>query len=338
MTYTDLGSEMQRRNFVKLLGAAAAAWPTAALTQQPERIRKIDVLLGFAENEPTWQASLSSFKSVLQRLGWIEGRNVDIIVHWTEANPDRARTLAAEIVANPADVIFVSPHSAAIEIFQRTHTIPMVVVISGDPVSAGFVKSYAHPAGNVTGFTFLELTISTKYFQLLKDIAPDVRRVLVMQDAGSTWRGEFREIEAVARSFAVQSVQSIVHDATDIERAITDFASEPNGGIILPLDATTNRHGELIATLAEQHRLPTVFSAHKTTGANTGLIYYYVDFADIFARSASYVDLILRGAKPADLPIQAPTKYVLAINLKTAKAIGLNVPQNLLIAADEVIE
>jgi ABC-type uncharacterized transport system substrate-binding protein len=328
---------MQRRGFITLIGGAAA-WPVAARAQQSERIRKVGVLMGFAENEPTWQAALSSFKSDLRRLGWIEGRNVDIIVHWTEANPDRARTLGAEIVAKAVDVIFVSPHTAALAIFQQTHTIPMVVVISGDPVSAGFVKSYAHPAGNVTGFTFLEVTVSTKYLQLLRDVAPDVKRVLVMQDAGSTWRGDFREIETVARSFAIQAVQSIVHDAKDIERAITEFASEPNGGIILPLDATTNRHGELIASLAERHRLPTVFSAYKSTGANSGLIYYYVDFADIFARSASYIDLILRGSKPADLPIQTPTKYVLAINLKTAKALGVNIPQTLLIAADALIE
>jgi putative ABC transport system substrate-binding protein len=328
---------VKRRKFITLV-VGAAGWPLAARAQQSERIRKVAMLMGYAENEPTWQAALSSFKSDLRRRGWIEGHNVEIIVHWTEANPDRARELAAEVVAKPVDVIFVSPHTAAMEIFQRTHTIPMVVVISGDPVTAGLAASYAHPAGNVTGFTFLEITVSTKYLQLLKDLAPDVRRVLVMQDAGSTWRGDFREIERVARSSAIQAVQSIVHDATDIERAIAVFASEPNGGIILPLDATTNRHGELIASLAERHRLPTVFSAYKSTGANSGLVYYYVDFADIFARSASYIDLILRGSKPADLPIQTPTKYVLAINLKTAMALGLNVPQTLLIAADVLIE
>lgn len=326
---------MKRRKFLTLVGGVAA-WPLAASAEQSERMRQVSVLMGYAESE--LRAALTSFKLALQRLGWIEGRNVKITVHWTEANPDRARALAAAIVAEAADVIFASPHTTAMEIFSRTHTIPMVVVISGDPISAGLAESYAHPAGNVTGFTLFELTISTKYVQLLKDIVPDLSRILVMQDAGSTWRGDFRKIQTVAQSFAVQSVQGIVHDATDIERAIADFANEPNGGIILPLDATTNRYGELIANLAEQHRLPTVFSVHRSTGVNSGLIYYYADFAEVFARSASYVDLILRGSKPADLPIQAPTKYLLTINLKTAKALGLNVPQNLLIAADEVIE
>jgi putative tryptophan/tyrosine transport system substrate-binding protein len=326
-----------RRQFISALGGAAVAWPLAAHAQQPDRIRRVGLLMGFAETDAMWQSPLSRFRASLQHLGWTDGRNVEIDVRWTGANLDRTRTQAADIVAQAVDVIFACPHTAAVAVFQQTHTIPIVAAISGDPVSAGFVDSYAHPGGNVTGFTLFEVSINTKYLQLLKDIAPHVSGIMVMQAEGSTWRGDFREIEAAAQSFAVQPMQSIVRDATDIESAITAFANEPNGGIILPPDGTTIQHRELIDALAAEHRLPTISSSRKSS-ADSGLIYYSTDYADIFGRSASYVDRILRGAKPADLPVQAPTKYQLTINLKTAKALGLSVPPALLARADEVIE
>jgi putative tryptophan/tyrosine transport system substrate-binding protein len=326
-----------RRQFISAVGGATVTWPLMARAQQTERMRRIGVLMGFAETDAIWSAPLAHFRLALQRLGWTEGRNIGIDVRWTGANPDRTRTQAADIVAQPVEVIFVCPHTAAAAVFQQTKTIPIVAAISGDPVSAGFVKSYAKPGGNVTVFTLFEVTINTKYLQLLKDIAPQVNRVMVMQGEGSTWRGDFREIEAGARPLGVQPTQSIVRDAADIERAITLYALEPNGGIILPPDATTIQHHELIEAKAIEHRLPTVFS-NRGTNADNGLIYYSADFADVFARSASYVDRILRGAKPADLPVQAPTKYQLVINLKTAKALGLAVPPSLLTTADEVIE
>jgi putative tryptophan/tyrosine transport system substrate-binding protein len=326
-----------RRQVISALGGAAVTWPLTAQAQLTERTRRIGVLMGFAETDAIWSLPLSRFRAALQRLGWTEGRNIGIDVRWTGANPDRAQALAADIIAQPVEVIFVCPHTAAVAVLQQTHTIPIVAVISGDPVSAGFVKSYARPGGNVTAFTLFEVTINAKYLQLLRDIAPHVNRVMVMQGQGSTWRGDFREIEAGARSFGIQPVQSIVRDAADIERAITTYAIDPNGGIILPPDATTSQHHELIEALAVEHRLPTVFS-NRGLNAGNALIYYSADFADIFERSASYVDRILRGAKPADLPVQAPTKYELTINLKTAKVLGLTVPQSMLLGADEVIE
>ncbi len=331
---------MKRREFLALLGGASAApiiLPRSARAQQAERMRRVGVLMGFAESDGVWQARITPFRASLQQLGWTEGRNVRIDVRWTGTNPERTRAQAAEIVAQAVDVIFACPHTAAAAIFQLTRTMPIVVAISGDPVRAGFVKSYARPGGNVTGFTLFEATINTKYLQLLKDIAPHVNRILVMQAEGSTWRGDFREIEAAARSFAVQPVHSIVRDATDIERAISAFAREPNGGMIFPPDATTIEHRELIVRLAAKHRLPAVYSSRGPV-VESGLIYYSTDITDIFRRSASYVDRILRGAKPADLPVQAPSKYELVINLKTAKALGLNVPLHLQQLANEVIE
>jgi putative ABC transport system substrate-binding protein len=330
--------DIRRRQFISALGGAAVAWPAAVRAQQPDRIRRVGVLMGFAETEAMWQTLLSRFRTSLQRLGWTEGSNLVVDVRWTGRNPERTRTQTAEFVARAVDVVFASPHGAAMAVFQQTHTIPIVFAISGDPVSSGLVKSYAQPGGNATGFTFFEVTIVTKYLQLLKDIAPQVNRILVMQSEGSAWRGDFREIEAVAQSFAVQPVQSIVRDATDIERAITAFASEPNGGVIVLPDGTTIQYRELIDKQATEHRLPAVFSTPRESSADNELITYSTDYTDIFERSASYVDRILRGAKPADLPVQAPTKFVLAINLKTAKTLGLNVSPALLARADEVIE
>jgi putative ABC transport system substrate-binding protein len=329
---------MKRRKFITLLGGAAVSWPRAAQAQQPgERMRRVGVLMGFSESDQAWQARLAALRTALQVLGWTDGRNIRIDTRWAVADRDRLHGYPAELIALAPDVIFASPHFAVEALHRQTRTIPIVAVQSGDLVEAGFAQSLARPGGNVTGFTLFETTINAKFLQLLKDIAPHVARVCVIQSQSSRWRGDFRPIEAVARSFAVEPIPAIVHDAADIERAIVAFADKPNGGLILPPDATTILHRELIVALAVKHRLPAVYYGREFI-ASGGLMCYGTDFVDIFRRAAAYVDRILRGARPADLPIQQPTKYELVINLKAAKALGLTVPDKLLVAADEVIE
>jgi putative ABC transport system substrate-binding protein len=332
---------MKRRDFITLLGGAAVAssvsWPLAARAQTTDRVRRVGVLMGFAEGDPVWQAHLAAFRAAFQGLGWTDGRNVRIDYRWAVGDRDRLRGYPEELIGLAPDVIFACPHFAVQALHQRTRTIPIVAVQSGDLVEAGFARSHARPGGNVTGFLLFETTISAKFLQLLKDIAPHVTRVAVMQSESSVWRGDFRAIEAVARSLAVEPIATIVRDAADIERAIVAFAREPNGGLICPPDAATIRHRDLMISLAARHGLPAVYSGREfiTSG---GLMFYGADFADAFRRAASYVDRILRGAKPADLPVQSPTKFDLVINLKTAKALGLDVPPTLLVAATEVIE
>ena len=327
---------MQRREFITLIGGAAAAWPLAAHAQQPERMRRIGVLMGFVESDPQWRAWLATFQAALRELGWTDGRNVVIGSRWTGANPDPS-ALAAELVAQSPDVILACPHTAAAAVHQQTRTIPIVAVISGDPVRAGFVQSHARPGGNVTAFLLFETTINTKYVQLLKDVAPHVTRAAVLHGENTAWRGDFAIIKTVAPSLEVEPVEILVHRASDIEREISDFARIPNGGLILPPDSAMIAQRELILALAARYRLPAVYAGREFV-VDGGLICYSTDFNDIFRRAASYVDRILKGEKPADLPVQAPTKYELVINLKTAKALGLSVPPTLIARADEVIE
>jgi putative ABC transport system substrate-binding protein len=327
---------VKRRQFITLLGGVAA-WPLAASAQQPDRVQRIGVLMGFTEGDREWLTRLAAFRAALQALGWIDGRNVRFDIRWAAGDPERARAAAAELVGLAPDVIFACPHFAIAAMRRETRTIPIVGVLAGDPVEAGFVQSYARPGGNITAFLLFDTNINTKFLQLLKDIAPHLSRVAVMQTASSSWRGDFRVVEAVALSFAVEPTAMIIGDAADVERALVAFAREPNGGLILPPDNGTSRHRELITALAAKHRLPAVYASREFVALGA-LIYYGADFADIFRRSASYADRILRGAKPAELPVQAPTKFELVLNLKAAKALGLTVPPGLLIAADEVIE
>jgi putative ABC transport system substrate-binding protein len=326
---------IRRREFITLLGGAAA-WPLAARAQQAERMRRIGVLMGFAESDPEWNARLAAFRAALQELGWTDGRNVRIDTRWAVADPNPS-THAAELAGLAPDVIFACPHPAAAAVRRQTRTIPIVAAISGDPVRAGLVETYARPGGNVTAFLLFEPTINAKYLQLLKDIAPNVSRVAMVYSENSAWRGDFAAIEAAARAFAVEPVAKLVHHAADIEHEIAEFARTPNGGLIVPPDTATIHHRELIVGLAAKHRLPAVYSFREFV-IDGGLMHYATDITDIFRRSASYVDRILRGAKPAELPVQAPTKFELVINLKTAKALGLTVPLPLLGRADEVIE
>jgi putative tryptophan/tyrosine transport system substrate-binding protein len=328
---------MKRRDFITLLGGAVA-WPLAAHAQQPERMRRIGVLIPYAADDPEGQARIAAFLQGLQQLGWTEGRNVRIDYRWSAGDADRARRYAAELVALAPDVILASGTSTVGPLLQATRTVPIVFPVIGDPVGAGFVDSLARPGGNATGFMSREYSLSGKWLELLKEIAPSVTRVAVLRDAAlSGGPVQFGVIQAVAPSLRVEVNPINLRDAGEIERAIAAFAGSPNGGLILTGGATSLLHGDLIITLVARHKLPAVYPyRHIVTGG--GLIFYWANFYDQYRRAAGYVDRILKGEKPADLPVQAPTKYELVINLKTAKTLGLEVPPTLLARADEVIE
>jgi putative tryptophan/tyrosine transport system substrate-binding protein len=328
---------MKRREFITLLGGAAAAWPLAARAQQADRMRRIGVLMNLTADDSVSQDRLTAFVQGLQELGWTVGRNVQIDYRWGAGNVERYRTFAAELVALTPDVL-VTAGAPAVEALQRaTRTVPIVFTSVGDPVGGGLVASLAQPGGNTTGFTFSEYSLSGKWLELLKEIAPRVTRTAVLRDPVAVGIGQFAAIQAVAPSLQVELSPVDVRDAGDIERAVRAFAHRPNGGLIVTSSASAAIHRELIITLAAQYRLPAVYPVryYVTDG---GLISYGPDVIDQYRRAAGYVDRILKGEKPADLPVQAPTKYELVINLKTAKALGLDVPPTLLARADEVIE
>jgi putative ABC transport system substrate-binding protein len=329
---------MKRREFITLLGVAAAAWPVEARAQQAERQRRIGVLLGLASNDPEGQARLGAFLQALQQLGWIDGRNIQILRRFTDGDADRARAYAAELVALAPDVVLTSGASTVGLMLQATHTVPVVFAGVADPVGAGFVDSLAHPGGNATGFTSYEYSMSGKWLDLLKEIAPGVKRVAVLRDpAISAGTGQFGAIQTAAPSFGIELSPINVHDAVEIERAVSAFARSENGGLIVTTSALVLAHRDLIITLAARHKLPAVYYARfLVTGG--GLASYGPDYVDQYRRAAGYVDRILKGEKPADLPVEAPTKYELVINLKTAKALGLTVPPTLLARATDVIE
>jgi putative ABC transport system substrate-binding protein len=328
---------MKRRQFITLLGGAAAAWPLAAPAQQPERIRRVAVMEASAEGGPAERPRIAAFVQGLQKAGWTEGRNIRIDYRWGAVDASRARTYAVELAGLAPDVVFAVAEPAVAAMREQTRTIPIVFFQNGDPVQADSVQSLARPGGNVTGFIGFEPTINAKYLQLLKDIAPGLTRVAVMQFENSTWRGDFSTVEAVAGSFGVTAISNVVHDAGEIQRAMAALAQEPNGGLILPPDANTRRHGDLIVALAAKHRLPAIYS-NRSYVDEGGLLSYGADPLDLYSRAASYVDRILRGAKPSELAVQAPVKFELVINLKTAKALGLDVSPSLQMGANEVIE
>jgi ABC-type uncharacterized transport system substrate-binding protein len=327
---------MRRREFITLLGGAATC-PLAASAQQGERVRRIGVLVYLAADDAEGQARLAAFAQALQQLGWSEGRNLRIDTRWATAG-DVGRH-AAELAALAPDVLVAATGTAtAAALLQATRTVPIVFVIAIDPVGAGFVASLAKPGGNATGFTVYEYSMSGKWLELLKEIAPRVTRAAVLRDpAIASGIGQFGAVQIVAPSLGVQVNPVDVRDAGEIERAVTAFARVLNGGLIVTASGSATSHGQTIIALAARHRLPAVYPSrfHVTTG---GLISYGPDLIDQFRRAAGYVDRILKGEKPADLPVQAPTKYELVINLKTAKALGLEVPPTLLARADEVIE
>ena len=330
--------DLRRREFVMLLGGSAAAWPLAARAQQGERMRRIGVLMGQAEDDPEAQARVAAFEQVLQQLGWSEGRNVRIDRRWAAGDADRTRRYAAELIALAPDVI-LAPGSFTIgPLLQVSRSVPIVFVHVPDPVGAGFVDSLARPGGNATGFILFEYATSAKWLELLKQIAPGLTRVAVIRDPALTsGTGQFAAIQALAPSLGVEVSPVNVRDAGEIERAITAFARSPNGGLILTGSALSQVHRQTIVALAARHKLPAIYY-ERFVVAEGGLMSYGPSLVDQFQRAAGYVDRILKGEKPADLPVQTPTKYELAINLKTAKALGLEVPPTLLVRADEVIE
>jgi len=328
---------LKRREFITLLGGAAAAWPLAARAQ-PERVKRIGVLVNLAADDPEARARIAAFRQGLQELGWTDGRNVQIDVRWAAANADRFRTYAAELVALAPDVILTATTPGVAAVQQATRTVPIVFVTLVDPVGAGVVSNLARPGGNTTGFLVYEYGASVKWLELLKQIAPGVTRVAVVRDPSLvSGTGQFAAIQAVAPSFGVELSPVDARDAGEIERAIATFARSPNGGLIVTASPAQAAQRKLIIEQAARLRLPAVY-AFRYNVVDGGLISYGPDSIDPYRRAATYVDRILKGEKPADLPVQAPVKYELVINLKTAKALGLQIPDRLLALADEVIE
>jgi len=330
---------VRRREFITLIGGAAAAWPLAGRAQQPERARRVGVLLGVAEDDLETKARLAAFRQGLERLGWSEGGNARLDYRFAPAG-SQAQLLAKELVALQPDVILAQTTPVVVALQRETRTIPIVFVGIADPVGSGLVASLARPDGNATGFMLFEAGITGKWLAMLKEIAPRlVRAALVINPKTAAYYEIFlRAAQAAASSLAIEVVFSpIENTAADIERAIEVFARTPNGGLLLPPDSSTVVHRDVVIAFAARHKLPAVYSDRPFVAAG-GLMCYSTNRADQFRQSASYIDRILRGAKPAELPVQVPTRYETVINLKTAKALGLTVPPGLLVAADEVIE
>jgi ABC-type uncharacterized transport system substrate-binding protein len=329
---------VNRRDFITLLGGAVATWPRAARAQQRERMRRIGVLLPATANDAQYQARVGAFLQALALLGWTIGRNVQVDTRWATANVAEVRRHAAELVALAPDVILAHGGGPVAAVQQATHTVPIVFPIAGDPVGSGLVDSLARPGGNATGFLEFEYSIGGKWLELLKEIAPSVNRAAVLRDTIlGTGAGQFAAIQAVAPLLRMEVIPVNVQKAAEIERAIATFARSSNGGQIVTGGGATQLHRDLIITLAARHKLPAVYN-ERTFVAGGGLISYGPDYLDQYRLAAGYVDRILKGEKPADLPVQAPTKYELVINLKTAKALGLEIPSSVLARADEVIE
>jgi ABC-type uncharacterized transport system substrate-binding protein len=327
---------MRRREFLGIL-SGAAAWPVALKAQQAEPVHRVGVLLLLEPDDPEAHARITVFKQTLQQLGWTVGRNLVIDTRLVGGDADRLRRDAAELVALAPDVILSSGGLPFASLQQATRTIPIVFMFVADPVGAGFVQSMAHPGGNITGFSNFEYSMSGKWAELLKQIAPHVTRALVLRDPTSaTGIGQFAAVRSVAQSLGLELKPSDVRDNDEIERNVAAFARSGNGGVIVTAGGTGVRR-KLIISLAAHHKLPSVYPYRYYT-ADGGLISYGPNMNDVVRRTAGYVDRILKGEKPADMPVQAPTKYELVINLKTAKALALTIPQSLLATADEVIE
>jgi putative ABC transport system substrate-binding protein len=327
---------VRRRDFITLLGSAAAVWPVATRAEQGERMRRIGVLMNIGADDPEAQSRMTAFVQGLQQSGWTDGRNMRIDTRWAAGDADRYHRYAEELLALAPDVILASATPSVQALQQATRTVPIVFANVGDPVGMGLVESVARPGGNTTGFSAFELGFGAKWLELLKEIAPRLTRVAVLRDL-TIGPAQLSAIQAVAPSFGVELSPVGVRDADEIERTIAAFARSSNAGMIVTASTSALIHRRLIVMLAARHRLPAVYSYRyfATTG---GLISYGVNPIDMYRRAASYVDRILRGEKPADLPVQAPTKYELVINLKTAKALDLEVPDRLLARADEVID
>jgi len=329
---------VKRREFIALLGGAAAAWPLAARAQQGEPMRRIGVLMNLAADDAEGQVRLAAFLQGLQEAGWSVGRNVRIDVRWGLGDSELYRKYAAELVELAPDVVLAAGGVVAHALQRASRTVPIVFASAGDPVASGLVASLARPGGNATGFTIFEFGMGAKWLELLKEVAPGVTRMAVLRNSSATsGTGVLGAIQAVAPSFGVELRPVDVRDPGEIEHAITAFAGAPHGGLIVTQATLTVLHRKLIITLAARLKLPAVY-AERLFVDDGGLIAYGPDFVDPYRRAAGYVDRILKGDKPADLPVQAPTKYDLVINLKTAKALGLDIPAAVLARADRVIE
>jgi putative ABC transport system substrate-binding protein len=330
---------VRRREFITLVGGAAAIWPVAARAQQAGA-RRIGVLMPFAMADAAGKLELAGFAQQLKDLGWTDGGNLRIDYRWSAGNPANMQAMAKELIALQPDVLFSRSTPVTKAVLQQTRTIPVVFAVVSDPVGDGLVASVARPGGNATGFTNAEASLTGKWLGLLKEMMPGITRVAFLYDpkvapGGGAYYTKL--IEAAAPQFAVTSTAIPVHNAADVESAVGDFVRRPNGGLIVLPDATTNLHRERIIALAAQHRVPAVY-AFRYIAADGGLMSYGVDVVELFRRAATYVDRILRGVKPADLPVQLPEKFQLVLNLKTAAAMGLTVPTSLQLLADEVIE
>jgi ABC-type uncharacterized transport system substrate-binding protein len=329
---------MRRRDFITLLGGATVAWPLAARTQQVERVRRIGILFGLAANDPLGKAAIAVFLQELQQLGWADGRNVQIEYRWGGGDADDLRKYASELVTLAPDVMVATGGTSVGPLLQATRIVPIVFANVPDPVGSGFVESLSRPGGNATGFVQFEYNLSGKWLELLKQIAPSVTSAAILWDpAIIAGIGQFAVIQSVAPSLGVEVRAMNVRDAAEIERGVTTFARSSNGGLIVTASASAFINRDLIVTLAARYKLPTIYF-QRLFVTEGGLISYGPNFLDQYRRAAGYVDRILKGEKPADMPVQAPTKYELIVNLKAAKAIGLSVPASLLARADEVIE
>ena len=334
-----MSSQIQRRAFITLLGGATIGWPLVARAQQAERVRRIGVLMVSAESDHESRRRVTAFERELRNLGWIVSRNLQIDYRWSVSDDERAAAAAAELLRLIPDVVLASAPPALRAVQQTTRTTPIVFAAISEPVAQGFVASLAHPGGNTTGFASLEPTLGAKWLELLKEIAPHVTRVAAMRNPASAPTGAqfIRSAEAAASKLVLKTVEAQVHEPAEIEAVITELGREPGGGLIILPDAFLSLHQRLVIDLAARHRVPAIYPFRYFAGGG-GLVSYGPDVADQFRRAAGYVDRIFRGEKPADLPVQQPTKFELVINIKTAKALGLTIPNMLLVAADEVIE
>jgi ABC-type uncharacterized transport system substrate-binding protein len=333
------GKSMRRREFIALLGGAAAAWPFAARAQQAERIRRVGVLMSTAADDAESQLRLVAFVQGLQQAGWTAGHNLRVDIRWASGDLVLIHRYTAELLALSPDVVLVGGRAASVvpEIRRSDRDTPIVFVQGVDPVGTGYVASLARPGGNVTGFTQFEYTLSGKWLQLLKEIVPGMTRAAVLRETGGAGIGQWAVIQAAASSPAVELSPVNAGPPAEVERAVAAFAQEPNGGLIVVVNAWATVHRDLVIALAAKYRLPAIYPyRYFVTGG--GLVSYGPDLVDQYRRAAGYVDRILKGEKPGELPVQAPTKYELAVNLKTAKALGLELPATVLARADEVIE
>jgi putative tryptophan/tyrosine transport system substrate-binding protein len=333
---------MRRREFVALAGGAAVIWPLATRAQQPDRIRRIGVLMAFDENDPEPKSWLSGFVKALAELGWTDGRNLSMNVRWAAGNADRMRMFAKELVDLKPDLILANSTTVTASLQRETQTIPIVFVAVSDPIGPGFVKSFERPGGNITGFTNFEETMGGKWLELLREIAPSVSRTSMLfnpetANAGASGGIYLTSIETAARNTGTELIVSAVHDPAGIDEVFAAMAQGSSGGVLVMPNNFTVAHQERIVAQAERRRVPTIYPYAQFVRAG-GLLSYGVDNLDLFRRAASYTDRILKGANPVDLPVQQPVKFELVINRKTATALGLSVPSTLFVAADEVIE